>query len=167
MRTFGEFLTKRDRDNREHLKILGHILDRAGFKVKPHLDETHDPCIYIKKPLEIDPALEDLSFGGIRIYARGKDIICFRAQMRDDAEPYGETYQLDVAGMYKDMMDENHEKLPYLIIYHLIKQITDFFITSAKAEMDSGENSDALGSIIGGETGTDYGSTVAQDVKRN
>lgn len=162
MRTFGDFLSKCDRENREHLRILGHILDKAEYKVKPHLD-NQEPFLFVHKP-DID-RMDDIQFGGIRIYCRGKDIICFRTQMDEEAEPFGESYHLDIGGMYKDMVVDEGKKTPYLIIYHVIQEIKNFFTQCAVAENDKDEDSFASAAVVGG-TGTDYSSFMS-DVRRS
>ena len=164
MRTFGEFLSKRDRDNREHLRILGHILEKAEFKVKPHLDNK-EPYLYIAKP-DID-RMDDIQFGGVRVYCRGKDIICFRSQMDPEAEPFGESYHLDISGMYKDLAMDEAKKTPYLIIYHVIQELRDFFVQCAEAETKADQaKNEPMGSIVVGGTGSDY-SNFTSDVKRS
>lgn len=167
MNEFGSFLKKRERDNKEKLKLLGLILKKAGFKVHPHLDDDKDPYLFIVRPEGLGEYVDDLSFDGIRIFMRGKDIVCFRAQMKEDALPFGETYLIDISGMYRDLMDENHKKAPYLVIYYTIQELRDFFIKSGKAEADvppDWEDSDK--GTITGTTGTDYANTVS-DLNRN
>lgn len=160
MNSFGNFISKRDRDNREHLKILGTILKKAGFKITPHLDDPTDPYFYIHKPTDLSPLIEDLTFGGLRVYARGKDIICYRVQQKHDVEPYGTSYNLSVQDMYKEMLDEDEKKLPYLIIYHIVNELKNFFLQSANDENEMGEKDSQMGSIVASGNAIDYSSQV-------
>src|SRR3954466_12927466 len=100
MKSFGEFLGKRERENRDHLRLLAKILETAGFRVAEHLDNRKEPYFYIHKP----GLAESLSFGGVRVYTRGQDIICYRSQNKEQTEPFGSTYELDIKGMFKDMV---------------------------------------------------------------
>ncbi len=161
MPEFGSFLKKRERDNKEKLRLLGLILKKAGFDIHPHLDEYKDPHLFLVRPEGLGEFVDDLSFDGIRLFMRGKDIVCFRAQMKDGAMPFGESYQIDVSGMYRDLMDEDHDKAPYRVIYYIIQELRDFFIKSGHAEADvpPGYEDNQQGMITGG-TGTDYASKV-------
>ena len=79
MTSFSDFSTSRDRENKERLRILGHILQKAGFKVKPRLD-AREPCLYLAKP-ELEH-MDDLEFGGIDEVAF--DISSIRALQEDE-----------------------------------------------------------------------------------
>jgi hypothetical protein len=159
---FGSFLKKRERDNKEKLKLLGLILKKAGFDVHPHLDVYKDPHLFIAKPEGLGEYVDDLSFDGIRIFMRGKDIVCFRSQMKNNAMPFGETYLVDVSGMYRDLMDDDEKKAPYRVIYYVIQELRDFFIQSGHAEADvPPEYEDGQQGMITGGTGTDYSNTVS------
>lgn len=169
MRRFSEFLERKDRDNKDHLHVLKNLLEKAGFDVKNHLNNHDDPYIYVRKPSDAEPVVDTLSFGGIRIYTRGKDIISFRPQNREEAEPFGTAYLLDVKGMYKDLMkDHQEEKVGRKLSKYIIEEVLNFFVHSAKAEKDDNEDvpADSLGKVItgGSGTGTDYSSTIGNDM---
>jgi len=160
MAEFGSFLKKRERDNKEKLRLLGLILKKAGFDIHPHLDEK-DPHLFLSRPEGLGEYVDDLSFDGIRIFMRGKDIVCFRAQMKDNAMPFGETYLVDISGMYRDLMDEDQKKAPYRVIYYVIQELREFFIKSGHAEADvPPEYEDGQQGMIVGGTGTDYANKV-------
>lgn len=169
MRSFSSFLTRKDRENKEHLLTLFHILEKAGFQVNNHLDDIKEPYLFIRKPVDVDPILEQLSFGGVRIYTRGNDIICYRSQNKEHTEPFGTTYQLDISGMFKDLVNEtNKDILGKQIIFYILKELKDFFIRSAQAEKedDTGGPDSQMGAAIVGSMGTDYANQVT-DIKRN
>lgn len=161
MPTFGDFLYKRERDNKERIRLLGLIFRKAGYRVEPHLDEAHDPYVFIYKPKGLGKAVDDLSFDGVRIYMRGKDIVAYRPQMRHDSQPFGESYNMDVTGMFRDLMAENDKKAGLKVIHYIIQELRDFFIQSGKAdqEMPDGGDDGQMGMIVGG-TGSDYSNKV-------
>jgi hypothetical protein len=166
---FSEFLKKKSRTTKEHLNILGTILTKSGFKVIKNLDDSHDPNIFVRKPIDADPILENLSFDGIRIYARGNDLICFRPQNKENVEPYGSSYILDITGMFKDLIREANkpEKLGYNITKYIIEEVKTFFIDSAKAEKEESPDQGPMGSaVVAGGTGSDYSSMVGKDYNK-
>jgi len=169
MRRFSEFLDRKDRENKDHLHILKDLLEMAGFDVKNHLNHHEDPYLYIRKPSDAEPVVDNLSFGGIRIYTRGKDIISFRPQNKEAAEPFGTAYLLDVKGMYKDLMkDHKEERVGKKLSKYIIEEVLNFFVHSAKAEKDDNDMvpDDSFGKIItgGSGTGTDYSNTISNDM---
>lgn len=168
MKSFSSFLNKKDRENKEHLHTLFRILEKAGFQVDDHLDDTKEPYIYVRKPSGIDPVIEHLSFGGVRIYTRGKDIVCYRPQNKHSTEPFGTTYQLDIEGMFKDLVKEEDKKLVgNRIIFYIIKELKNFFIQSAQAEREEDVGNSQLGAVVMSNAGTDYANQVqSNDVNR-
>lgn len=165
MRSFSSFLSKKDRDNKEHLHILQQILEKAGFQVANYLDDPNEPYVFVSKPIDVDPIVEGLSFGGIRLYTRGKDIICYRAQNKQETEPYGNSRQVDINGMFKDLVRESDKQaVGHRIIFYIIRELRDFFIQSAKAEKEDetgAEEGSQMGSVtIHGSMGTDYANNV-------
>ena len=143
-RSFTDFLGTKDRDAKKHLKILEQILKKSGFHVADHTEDRKDPYVYVYKPDQVDSILENLSFGGIRLYHRGKDLMCYRRQMKDDVEPFGETYFLDIRGMFKNVLGETHnkKKIGHEVIKYIIEELKMFFIDSAKAEKEEEPKSD-------------------------
>lgn len=141
MKSFGTFLTKKDKDNKDHLDILKELFKKSGFQVSDFLSERKEPYIFIHKP----EMFESLSFGGVRIYTRGTDIVCYRVQNKEYTEPFGTAYQLDVKGMFKDMIKEDKNKVGDKIIKHLISEMKSFFEQSYKAERDIGSEITSVG----------------------
>lgn len=161
-------MVKKDRENKEHLHILKSVLDKAGFQVSNHLDDPKEPYLYIYKPVDIDPVMENLSFGGLRVYTRGKDTICYRAQNKEKTEPFGEAQQLDVKTMFKDLVkDFDKDKIGYRIIFYVIKELKEYFLQSAQAEQeqDTGGEDAPMGAAVIGSMGTDYGNQVSTSNK--
>ncbi len=166
MRKFSSFIVKKDRENKEHLHTLQSILEKAGFQVANHLDDQKEPYLYIYKPVDIDPIMEQLSFGGVRLYTRGKDLVCYRAQNKEKTEPFGEAQELDVKTMFKDLVkDFDKEKIGYRIIFYVIKELKEYFIQSALAEkeQDTGGEDSQFGSAVIGSMGTDYSNQVTNN----
>lgn len=163
MLTFSDFVGKHDRQHKEHLNILGHLLKKAGFHLTAHLDDRHEPHIFIHKPDHADSILENLSFGGIRLYVRGKDNVCWRPQMKEDVEPFGRAYLLDLRGTFKDILSDTHKKKETgkELARYVIEEIIGFFKDSAEAEREQepGKGSE-FGAAVAGSTGTDYSNMV-------
>lgn len=159
MRNFHTFMDSKQRETKEHLHILRQILGKAGFQVSNFLDDTREPYIFVHKPVSVSPIIEGLSFGGVRVYSRGKDIICYRSQNKEHTEPFGGTYHLDVTGIFKDLITEDKDRIGHKIIFYIIKELKDFFVQSAEAEK-TGDS--AMGAVIMGSsgTGTDYANQV-------
>ncbi len=169
MRRFSAFLERKDRDNKHNLRVLGRVLERAGFQVKDHLNHHQDPYLYIEKPIGYDPLIESLTFGGIRIYTRGTDIISFRPQNREAAEPFGLAYLLDIKGMYKDLIKEgNDEKVGMDLVRYLVEEVLNFFLLSAKSQNEDEKDveEDSLGKVVDRSNGTDYANQVTTDTRR-
>jgi len=171
MKRFSAFMERKDRENKDHLRLLGKLLGRAGFQVKDHLDHHEDPFLYVEKPIDNDPIIESLEFGGIRLYTRGKDIISFRPQNKEAAEPFGAAYLLDVKGMFKDLMKDGHsEETGKDLVKYIIEEVLNFFLHSAKIQKDDESDAeDGLGKIVNNAStsGTDYGNQASGDLRRN
>jgi hypothetical protein len=169
MKKFSAFLERKDRLNKDHLRLLGKILERAGFAVKDNLKHHQDPYLYIEKPIKANPIIEDLDFGGIRIYSMGKDIISFRPQNKNESEPFGTAYLLDVKGMFKDLISEGQsEKTAKDLIKYLVEEILNFFLHSARLQNDEDGDvdGDSLGKIIGArDSNQDYANQVTSNSK--
>jgi hypothetical protein len=168
MRRFSGFMERKDRENKNNLRVLSKVLERAGFTVHDHLDHHQDPYIYIEKPIGFDPLIESLTFGGIRVYTRGTDIVSFRPQNKEAAEPFGLAYLLDVTGMYKDLIrEQNTDKIGLDLIRYLVEEVSNFFVISAKKQSDDEGDKviDSMGTVINGSTGgagsKDYGNSIS------
>lgn len=162
MKSFNTFLGNKKREDKEKLNIIRNILEKSGFTVNNHILDPKEPYLYVRKPTDVIPQLESLSFGGVRIYNRGKDIICYRCQNKEDTQPYGTTYQLDIEGIFKSLIkEENKDLIGYKIIFQIIKELKEFFVNSLDAEKESEKNDSPMGNVvIGNSMGTDYSNTV-------
>lgn len=163
-------MERKDRTNKNNLRVLGKVLARAGFHVKDHLDHHQDPYLYVEKPAGYDPLIESLTFGGVRLYTRGTDIVSFRPQNKESAEPFGLAYLLDVKGMYKDLIrEQNTDKIGLDLIRYLVEEMLNFFVISAKRQSDEEGDTvvDSMGKVVNGSAGgTDYGNSVSSDSRR-
>lgn len=133
--------------------------------MEDYLDDPREPYIFVRKPLDAESILENLSFEGIRLYTRGKDILCYRPQNKENVEPFGNTYQLDIKGMFKDMLQETHkkDKIGHEVIKYIIEEIKTFFVRSAEAEKEQEPTAkdSGMGSVgVVGGAGNDYSNMV-------
>lgn len=144
MHSFGKFLNRKDQDNKENLETLRDLFSKSGFKVYDHLNNHKEPYIFINKPKIYD----NLSFGGVRVYTRGTDIICYRIQNKEHTEPYGTAYQLDVKGMFKNMIKEDKETIGEKIINYLVSEIDNFFKRSSKVEKELNVSVSPMGNLV-------------------
>ena len=129
-------MNRKHRETVERLEILKGILEKGGFQVVSHTDNRHDPYIYVGAPFDRIRMLENLSFRGVGVYARGEDVIAFRCQNGDKAEPFGTAYPLDVKAMFKDLVNDemNQTQVGKKIMEFVVEELKEFFIQSAKAE---------------------------------
>lgn len=171
MKRFSAFLERKERENKDRLRTLGKVLEKAGFVVKDRLNHHEDPYLYIEKPLDHDPIIEVLDFGGIRLYTRGKDIVAFRPQNKEAAEPFGAAYLLDVKGMYKDLMrDGQDEKTGLDLIRYIVEEVLNFFMFSAKSQKEEEKDieNDPLGKVVGAtDSNSSFGDKASGDLRRN
>lgn len=156
MKKFSEFVDKKKRDTKKQLELLEKMLSKHGFKVKPFIESTNDPYIYVEDPNQ------QLSFGGIRIYKIGNSM-AFRVQNEDKTHPYGKAYPLEVEKMYDDLISdsETEEKAGKIIVDSIVQEIRSFFSKSMDAEKSlraSDFDQENIGLI--GNQGTDYANTV-------
>lgn len=170
MKHFSDFLSRKDRDNKEHLKVLKSLFEKTGFQVSDHLNNHKEPYIFIAKPVDAEPVLESLSFGGIRIYTRGGDIISFRPQNKENVEPFGTAYLLDVKAMFKSLVEDDikEEKVGRALAKYVVQEIFNFFMQSVKIEKTDDNIDDPFGRLIGANSNaTDYANQVSGDLDRN
>lgn len=155
MQQFLEFVDRKQREAKNHLKLIEKCLSKGGFQVYSHLENTEDPYIYVKNPKK------SMSFDGIRIYEIG-EMVAYRIQREEKTEPYGKAYWLNLEDMFNDYMSENmeEEEAGKKVVEGVVDEIKKFFSKSSKAEeqmRDSGQ--DGTGLIIK-TGGSDYSSTV-------
>jgi hypothetical protein len=128
---FREFIDKKSRESKQHLKVIKKALEETGFTVEEFFKDEADPYIFLNSNNE------QLSFEGVRIYTIG-DIVAFRVQKEKDTHPYGKAYSLDIVDMFNDLMSENgdEEKSGKRVIKAIAEEFKNFFKKSAEAEKD-------------------------------
>lgn len=154
MKQFLEFVDRKQRESKKHLKLIEKCLSKNGLHVYSHLEETDDPYIFVKSP-------KSLSFEGIRIYEIG-DMIAYRVQREEKTEPYGKAYWLDVEDMFNDFISENmsEEDAGKKVVETVAYEIKNFFNKSKKAEEDLQDTSKDGNGLIIKTGGTDYSTSV-------
>lgn len=166
MSLFGKFLYRKGREHQDRLRLLGLILKRAKFHVIPYLDDHCEPHLFVRKPKDFGEEMDNLPFGGIRIFFKGSETLAFRPQMKPDVQPFGSAYLLDVTGMYRSLANEDNKNAGIKTVYYIINEIKDFFVQSAKAQFKQEVPDDDrdLG-VITGSTGTDYSNFINTPVR--
>lgn len=129
--TFHEFIDKKSRESKKHLKTVKRILEENGFTVQDFFKNEEDPYIFLSS------TDEQLSFEGVRIYTLG-DILAYRVQKEKDTHPYGRAYSLDIVEMFNDLMSESgdEEKAGKRVIKAVAEEFKGFFKKSREAEKD-------------------------------
>jgi hypothetical protein len=158
MRTFVEFIDKKEREAKKHLKIVKKLLESQGMKVSDHL-KADDPYIFVFNPGQ------NVSFNGIRVYQIGSQL-AFRIQKEENTHPFGRAYSLPVEDMFEDLMSDHHkpEVAGKKVIQAVTEEVNNFFVKSAEAEKellssDFGGN-DPMKKLALRSTGTDYSNMV-------
>ena len=154
MQYFLEFIDRKQRDAKKHLRLIEKALRKAKLHVYSHLEDD-DPHLFVKANNK------KLSFEGIRIYHIG-DGIAYRVQKLEKTEPYGKSYSLDADGMFNDYMGEgmDEKEAAQKVIDDLGREIKKFFHRSAEAEEEIRTGAkDGVGMIVK-TGGSDYSSTV-------
>lgn len=159
METFIEFVDKKEREAKKHLKIVKKLLESQGMKVADHLKED-DPYIFVSNPGQ------NITFDGIRLYKIGSQL-AFRIQKEEKTHPFGKAYPLPIEDMFNDLMSDHHkpEVAGKKVIEAVTEEVKRFFIKSAEAEKDLrgaeiGGNPDPMNRIAIRSTGTDYSNMV-------
>ena len=158
MDQFLEFVDRKQREGKKHLKLIERLLRKSGMEVQPHLEEE-DPYVFVKSPNN------KVSFDGLRIYEIG-EMIAYRIQKEEKTHPFGKAYLLDLEDMFNDFMSENmkEEEAGHKVIESVVEELKKFFSKSAQAEQEIKDNAqDGTGLIIK-TGGTDYSSTVLNRV---
>ena len=157
MEQFLEFVDRKERESRKHLKLVEKAFKNAGLNVESFIDQD-DSYIFVKT------INQDTPFEGVRIYEIG-DVLAYRVQKEKDTEPYGKAYLLDLEEMFSDFMSENikEEKAGKKVVDSLVNEIKKFFDRSAKAEADVlGKERDKT--LILKTGGTDYSGMVVSKI---
>jgi hypothetical protein len=157
MYNFLEFVDRKERESRKHLKLVSKALNESGMKVYDHIDHE-DSYIFVKAPKE------GLPFEGIRIYEIGNSL-AYRVQKEKDTEPYGKAYPLDLEEMFNDLMGENmkEEEAGKEIIKGISKEIKEFFSKSLKAQAEI-EDEGEQRPVVLKTGGTDYSGMVVNKI---
>jgi hypothetical protein len=156
MKQFLEFVDRKQRESKKHLKLMEKLLRKGGLEVHSHIEADDDePYIFVKSPTK------KLSFDGIRIYEIG-EMVAYRIQKEEKTQPFGKSYSLNLEDMFNDFMSENmkEKEAGKKVIEGVISEIKKFFNKSERAEEEmkiSGQ--DGTGLIIK-TGGSDYSSAV-------
>lgn len=162
IKTFTDFLDKKQRDSLKQLEIVQKVLERNGMRVENFLDidKNEDPYIFCLNPSR------NTSFDGVRIYKIG-ETLAFRIQKENKTHPYGKAYALKVEEIFNDLMGEeeiDQKKAGMKVIELIGKELKKFFEKSQDAETDERQhNVDGdlnAGNVLIRATGTDYSSLV-------
>jgi len=166
MNGFSQFVDKKARKAKKHLKLIEKMLIQHGLTVKNHLDEGEEPFLFVVSPIR------KVSFEGIRIYQTGESI-AWRVQKEEKTHPYGRAYRLDIQEMYEDLMSEeemDEKAAAKEVVQAVIKELQQFFEKSHEAERDlrMGDfdaDGDPLGRVMVRASGTDFANTVMSNNK--
>jgi hypothetical protein len=157
MEQFLEFVDRKERESRKHLKLVEKALKNAGLKVENYIDQD-DSYLFV------NTTNPDTPFEGVRVYEIGNSL-AYRIQKEKETEPYGKAYLLDLEEMFHDFMSENmkEEKAGKKVIDSLVNEIKQFFDRSAKAESEIlGKERDKT--VILKTGGTDYSGMVVSKI---
>ena len=154
MQLFREFIDRRQREAKRHLKLVEQLLKKNGMETKSHLDDDN-PYIFVKI------AKPKLSFDGIRIYEVG-NMMAYRIQREEKTEPYGKAYMLNIEEMFNDFMGENMEEeaAGKKVIENVAQEVKKFFEKSAEAEKELQSRQPENNGLILKTGGTDYSGMV-------
>ena len=160
MQQFMEFVDRKEREGKRHLKILDKVFQSQGFDTKEHTS-SEDPYLYVSNPTK------NASFDGIRIYKIGSTL-AFRIQKEEKTHPFGRAYELDVEDMFQDLLTDHHkpEDAGKALIKSLAEELKLFFIQQAKAENELKANlmgsdpKDPFTRIVIRATGGDYSNMI-------
>lgn len=150
---FAEYISNKNRETVKQLGLVKTILERGGMRVKEHLEEKHDPYVFVFNPDR------NLSFEGIRIYKIG-DKMAFRVQKQETTHPYGRAYGLNIEEIFEALMGEEdmeEKRMAHQIGRTLINELQDFFLQSARAEKEQAlKKQDPLDRVMMRTSGADY-----------
>lgn len=161
MKTFLEFVDRKEREGKRQLKILAKVFESQDFETKDHTSHD-DPYIYVGNPTK------DASFDGIRIYKIGTTL-AFRIQKEEKTHPFGRAYLLDVEDMYQDLLTDHHkpESAGKALIKSIAEEVKLFFNRQARAENElknlfqgAPDSKDPFNRVVIRSTGTDYSNMI-------
>jgi hypothetical protein len=127
---FTEFVDRKKRQAKKHLKIIKKMLESLNYKISDQLTSEDDPYIFVYSPAK------NHWFDGIRIYQIG-ECIAFRIQKQEKTQPFGQAYSLDIEGMFEDFISEyNPEEAGKKVVEAVNDELKNFFKKSVEAEKD-------------------------------
>lgn len=156
MKSFNEFVDKKQREAVRQLEIIKNLLAKEGMKVEDYAD-TKEPYVFVHK------TNEELSFDGLRIYNIG-GVIAYRVQKEKNTHPYGKAYSLDIEEMYNDLLTDKKDAKAAVqeIIKVVPKELKKFFEESAEAEESlNNQSDDGFGKTVIKSGGTDYSNMIS------
>jgi len=152
---FNEFVNHRERESRDHLKLIEKILKsgKDSLKVKSFLSED-DPYLFVYAPND------NFTFEGIRVYPIG-DIYAYKIQNAEDTQPFGKAYSLDLEKMFADHMSDNIEsdEAAKRVSENVKREINRFFELTGKAEEELAGTKPDSGYVLK-TGGSDYSSLI-------
>lgn len=155
MEMFMEFVDRKQRESRRHLKLVEKLLKTNGLNAKGHFEDD-DPYVFLKA------THPRLSFEGVRIYEVG-EMLAYRVVKEEKTEPYGKAYSLNMEEMFNDFMSDNdmeEEQAGKKVIEGVVNELKKFFDKSANAEKELKDSDLDGGGVILRTGGTDYSSLV-------
>lgn len=152
---FNEFVNHRERESRDHLKLIEKILKsgKDSLKVKSFLSED-DPYLFVYAPND------NFTFEGIRVYPIG-DTYAYKIQNAEDTQPFGKAYSLDLEKMFFDHMSDNIEsdEAAKRVSENVKREINRFFELTGKAEEELAGTKPDSGYVLK-TGGSDYSSLI-------
>jgi hypothetical protein len=152
---FNEFVNHRERESRDHLKLIEKILKsgKDSLKVKSFLSED-DPYLFVYAPND------NFTFEGIRVYPIG-DTYAYKIQNAEDTQPFGKAYSLDLEKMFADHMSDNIEsdEAAKRVSENVKREINRFFELTGKAEEELAGTKPDSGYVLK-TGGSDYSSLI-------
>jgi len=152
---FNEFVNHRERESRDHLKLIEKILKsgKDSLKVKSFLSED-DPYLFVYAPND------NFTFEGIRVYPIG-DTYAYKIQNAEDTQPFGKAYSLDLEKMFADHMSDNIEsdEAAKRVSENVKREISRFFELTGKAEEELAGTKPDSGYVLK-TGGSDYSSLI-------
>jgi hypothetical protein len=156
MKLFREFIDRKQREAKRHLKIIEQVLQKSGLQAKGYFSSDEEPYVFVKAPSK------KLSFEGVRIYEIG-EMVAYRVVKEEKTEPYGKAYRLNLEEMFNDYMSENkmkEEEAAQKVIESVVLELKKFFAKSEEAEQQLKDVNGSESNVILKTGGTDYSSLV-------
>lgn len=130
---FSAFVDKKTNKARRELEVVRDILKDGGVKVEDFLKGS-EPYLFVPS------TKKTLDFGGVRIYKVGNNV-AYRIQNESSTEPYGQSYPLDIEGMFEEIIsDMGEEKAAEEIKKAVLEEINNFFEKSLEAQDELGSS---------------------------